>query len=112
MLDRGWHAWFADLVAWGEVLVGLSLIVGALVGVAAFFGALMNVSFMLDGTASTNPVLFSLSVALILAWRVAGLIRLDRWLLPVLGAHWSPGWLGRNSGRAGEARPGGQVPAG
>lgn len=78
MLDRGWHTWFADVVAWGELLVGVGLIAGALVGIAAFFGALMNVSFMLAGTASTNPVLVSLSIALILAWRVAGLIGLDR----------------------------------
>lgn len=98
MLDRGWHTWFADVVAWGELLVGVGLIAGALVGIAAFFGALMNVSFMLAGTAPTNPVLVSLSIALILAWRVAGLIGLDRWLLPALGAPWSPGWLGRGEG--------------
>ena len=88
MLDNDWYTWFAPLIVYGEILVGVGLIVGALVGFAAFFGALMNVSFMLAGTASTNPVLFGLSIAIILAWRVAGLIGLDRYLLPMLGVPW------------------------
>jgi thiosulfate dehydrogenase [quinone] large subunit len=88
MLDNGWYSWFAKLVAWGEVLVGLGLIVGALVGIAAFFGTLMNFSFMLAGSASTNPVLFGLGVFLVLAWKVAGYWGLDRWLLPALGTPW------------------------
>lgn len=93
MLDNGWYDWFAKLIAVGELLVGIGLALGALTAIAAFFGALMNMSFMLAGSASTNPVLFTLSILLILAWRVAGLIGLDRWLLPVLGAPWSPGRL-------------------
>lgn len=88
MLDHGWYTWFAKLVAWGEVLVGFGLIVGALVGIAAFFGTLMNFSFMLAGSASTNPVLFGLGVFLVLAWKVAGYWGLDRWLLPALGTPW------------------------
>ncbi|NTU84064.1 MAG: DoxX family membrane protein, partial [Chloroflexales bacterium] len=28
MLDRGWYTWFADLVMWGELLIGIALIVG------------------------------------------------------------------------------------
>ena len=93
MLDRNWYTWFADVVAYGELLIGIGPIVGGLTGVAAFFGALMNTSFMLAGSASTNPVLFTLSIAIILAWRVAGLIGVDRVLLPALGAPWSPGRL-------------------
>lgn len=89
MLDNGWYTWFAKLVAVGEVLIGLGLIVGALVGIAAFFGTLMNFSFMLAGTTSTNPVLFGLAVFLVLAWKVAGYWGLDRYLLPVLGTPWN-----------------------
>lgn len=91
MLDNGWHTWFAKLVAIGEVLIGLGLIVGALVGIAAFFGTLMNFSFMLAGTTSSNPVLFGLGVFLVLAWKVAGYWGLDRWLLATLGTPWSRG---------------------
>jgi thiosulfate dehydrogenase (quinone) large subunit len=85
------YVWFAKLIAVGEVLVGLGLLVGCLVGFAAFFGALMNFSYMLAGSASTNPVLFALAIALILGWKVAGYWGFDRVLLPVLGAPWSPG---------------------
>lgn len=91
MLDHEWYTWFAKLVAIGEVLVGASLIVGALVGIAAFVGTFVNFNFQLAGTASTNPVLFGLSVFLVLAWKVAGYWGLDRWLLPVLGTPWAPG---------------------
>ena len=93
MLRNEWYTWFAKLIAVGEVLIGLGLIVGALVGVAAFFGTVMNFNFQLAGSASTNPVLFGLSVFLILAWKVAGYWGLDRWLLPLLGTPWSPGRL-------------------
>ena len=76
-------AW-SNAIAIGEVLVGVGLIVGAVVGVAAFFGALMNFNFMLAGTVSINPPLFILSIFLILAWRVAGYWGVDRYLLPHL----------------------------
>lgn len=88
MLDNNWNTFFGPLIAWGEVLIGLGLLAGALVGIAAFFGTVMNVSFMLAGTASSNPVLFGISVFLVLAWKVAGFWGLDRWLLPVLGTPW------------------------
>lgn len=75
---------WSNAIAVGEVLVGVGLIVGAVVGVAAFFGALMNLNFMLAGTVSINPILFTLSIFLILAWRVAGYWGVDRYLLPRL----------------------------
>ena len=79
------------------MLVGIGLIVGGLVGIAAFFGALMNMSFMLAGSASTNPVLFFLAVFLMLGWQVAGYYGADRFILPILGAPWKPGKLIRRS---------------
>lgn len=91
MLTNEWYTWFAKLVAVGEVLVGIGLIVGALVGITALFGTLLNFNFQLAGTASTNPVLFGLGVFLILGWKVAGWWGLDRWLLPRLGTPWARG---------------------
>ena len=82
------HPWFAKLIVFGELAVGLGLIVGALVGVAAFFGALMNMSFLMAGTVSTNPVLFFAAILLILAWKNAGYLGIDRYLLPMLGTPW------------------------
>lgn len=91
MLENEWYTWFAKLIAIGEFAVGIALIIGAVVGLAAFFGTVMNFSFMLAGSASSNPVLFGLGVFLVLAWKVAGYFGVDRYLLPILGAPWSPG---------------------
>lgn len=91
LLDGGHYTWFAKLITAGELLVGLALILGAFTGIAAFFGGFMNWNFMMAGTASINPVLFTLSILLIAAWKTAGWWGLDRWLLPLLGTPWRPG---------------------
>jgi len=93
LLNGNHETWFAWVVMFGEVAIGVGLLVGALTGVAAFFGAFMNMSFLLAGSASTNPVMFTLAVGLMLAWRVAGYYGVDRWLLPRLGTPWRPGTL-------------------
>jgi len=82
---------FSFLVTWGEVAVGLGILLGALTGIAAGFGVLMNLNYLLAGTVSINPVLGALGLFLCFAWRVAGLVGLDRWLLPLLGLPWKPG---------------------
>jgi len=89
MLDSGAYVWFAKVVAFGELLIGIGLIVGAFVGIAAFFGALMNWNFIMAGAASTNAVLFTLAILLVLAWKVAGYYGLDYYLLPLFGTPWS-----------------------
>ncbi len=89
LIDNNAQGWFGWLVALGETAVGIGILVGALVGIASFFGATMNMSYMLAGSASTNPVLFGLTVGLMLGWRVAGYYGVDRYLLPVLGVPWS-----------------------
>ena len=48
----------------------------------------MNMSFLLAGSASVNPVLFTFAIGLMLGWKVAGYYGLDRWLLPMLGVPW------------------------
>lgn len=93
MIDHEWYTWFAKLIAIGEFLIGVALILGALVGIAAFLGTFMNFNFQLAGSASSNPVLFGLGVFLVLAWKTAGYIGVDRYLLPYLGAPWRPGKL-------------------
>lgn len=97
----GWYATFLEnvvipnavpfsyMVAWGEVFVGIGLILGLLTGIAAFFGATMNMSFLLAGTVSTNPIMFMIALFIIMAWKVAGWHGLDRWVLPKLGTPWS-----------------------
>ncbi len=73
---------FSYLVTFGEIFVGIALIVGFFVGVSAFFAALMNLNFLLAGAVSINPPMLITAVFLILAWRVAGWYGLDRWALP------------------------------
>ena len=79
------------VVAFGEVLVGLGLILGVFTGIAAFFGFFMNMNYLLAGSVSTNPILLFLSIFLIIAWKTAGWWGLDRWVLVDLGTPWSPG---------------------
>ncbi|HEX7472751.1 MAG TPA: DoxX family membrane protein, partial [Candidatus Limnocylindrales bacterium] len=88
LIDNHAQGWFAWLVTLGELAIGVGILVGALVGIAAFFGATMNMSFLLAGSASTNPVMFAFEIGLILAWRVAGYYGVDRYLLPRLGVPW------------------------
>lgn len=100
---QGWYAGFLEkfvlhhtpffsyAVTYGEILVGVALIAGCLTGIAAFFGAFMNMNYLFAGTVSINPLLFLLGLFLILAWRVAGFYGADYWLLPYLGTPWQPG---------------------
>jgi len=91
LLDSGSYVWFAKFVAVGETLVGIALIVGLFVGIAAFAGAFMNWSFVMAGTASTNGLLFAVAILLMLAWKTAGYYGLDRFVLPRLGTPWRTG---------------------
>ena len=88
LLNTESYTWFAPLIVYGEILIGIALIVGAFVGISAFAGAMLNWNFIMAGAASTNAVLFTLAVLLMLAWKVAGYIGLDYWLLPWLGTPW------------------------
>jgi thiosulfate dehydrogenase (quinone) large subunit len=93
MLDAQAYTWFAKVVSISELLVGTALILGAFTGLAAFVGGFLNWNFIMAGTASTNALLFAIATGLVLAWKVAGWIGLDRWLLPALGTPWRPGVL-------------------
>lgn len=84
---------FSYLVTYGEIIVGVSLMLGIATGIAAFFGSFMNMNYLLAGTVSINPIMFVGELLLILAWRTAGWLGLDRFLLPLLGTPWNPGKL-------------------
>jgi thiosulfate dehydrogenase [quinone] large subunit len=88
MIDTNSAGWFSYVIVFGELAVGLGLIVGAFVGLAAAGGLLLNLAFMLAGTTSTNPMLALLGVLLVLAWKNAGYIGLDYFMLPLLGTPW------------------------
>jgi thiosulfate dehydrogenase [quinone] large subunit len=88
LVDTNSAGWFSYVIVGGEIAVGIGLILGAFVGIAAFGGLLMNLAFLLAGTTSTNPVLAVLGIVLILAWKNAGYVGLDRYFLPLLGTPW------------------------
>ena len=72
------------IIPLGEVLVGLGLIVGVLTSFAAFFAIVMNMSFLIAGTVSTNPWMIALTFFLLVAGANAGRFGGDRWVLPYM----------------------------
>jgi len=88
LLDNGSYVWFAKVVAIGELVVGLALILGLFVGVTAFVGAFMNWNYIMAGSASRNGLYALAAMLLILAWKTAGYYGLDRWILPRIGMTW------------------------
>lgn len=89
LLDSQAYMWFAKLVSYGELLVGIALILGAFTGIAAFFGGLMNWNYMMVGPTSATPVFFVAALGLIMAWKIAGYLGLDYFLLPIIGRLWN-----------------------
>ncbi len=75
-------SFWSYLITYGEIIVGIALILGIFTGLAAFLGIFMNFNFLLAGTVSINPILFVLGFLLVMAWRVAGYIGLDYYILP------------------------------
>lgn len=102
---QAWYAWFLQhivlpnaatwgvVVSLGETLVGIALILGIFTGIAAFFGSFMDMSYLLAGSVSLNPILLTIALFLILAWKTAGWWGLDRWVLTSLGTPWRPGLI-------------------
>jgi len=88
LLSNQSYVWFGKLVAYGELLVGIALIIGAFTGIAAVFGGLMNWNYIMAGTASTNGLLFLCEVGLIVAWKVSGYVGADFFLLRWIGTPW------------------------
>jgi len=91
LIDTNAASWFTYVIMGAELAIALGLLLGCLTGWAAFFGFLMNMSFLLAGTTSTNPLLVILELLCLFGYSVAGYWGLDRWLLPAIGTPWSRG---------------------
>ncbi|SIS47032.1 DoxX family protein [Salimicrobium flavidum] len=93
---QGWWASFLETVAlpnaglftymvmWGELLVGIALILGLFTNFAALMGIVMNFAFLFSGTVSTNAQMVVLTVLILVAGYNAGKFGLDRWVIPFL----------------------------
>ncbi len=79
---------FNVVIPIGEILVGLGLIAGVLTSFAAFFAIVMNMSFLMAGTVSTNPWMIALTFFLLVAGANAGRFGGDRWVLPYIKHRW------------------------
>ncbi|MFS0821188.1 DoxX family membrane protein [Bacillus sp. 1P02SD] len=93
---QGWYAAFLEgfavpnielfnvLIPWGEFLVGLGLIVGFATIPALLAGAFMNLNFLLAGTTSTNPTLYTVAIILLFAGAATYYYGVDRFAVPYL----------------------------
>lgn len=96
---QGWYAAFLEgfalpnvelfnfLIAWGEVAVGLGLILGTFTTIALYAGVFMNLNFLLAGTTSTNPILFTVGIILLAMGTATYAWGVDRYMLPWLKAY-------------------------
>ena len=69
---------FSYTVAFGELLVGVSLILGLLTTIGLFCGVLMNMNYLFSGAVSINPLLLLLEAILLWAGPAAyywGIVR-------------------------------------
>jgi thiosulfate dehydrogenase [quinone] large subunit len=88
-------SWIAKFVALGELLIGVALILGLFTGVAAMAGLLLNLTYMFTGSAGVNSMYALAAVGLILAWRNAGALGLDRYALRAFSTRFHTGQLVR-----------------
>ncbi len=80
------------LIPWGEVLVGLGLLLGLFTTAAVVSGLLMNFLFVFGGTVSTNPAMIILGFIILAAGANAGKLGGDYYLLP-----WIKGTIFKNN---------------
>jgi len=73
-------SWIGKFVSLAELLIGVALLLGLLTGFAALAGLSLNVIYMFSGSAGVNPMYAILGLLLVLAWRNAGWIGLDRFV--------------------------------
>lgn len=75
---------FSTLVAYGEVLVGIGLILGVATIPALIAAAFMNLNFLLAGAVSTNPILYTAAIILLFTGSGAYYWGVDRYAMTYL----------------------------
>ncbi|GGN50984.1 MULTISPECIES: DoxX family protein [Oceanobacillus] len=98
---QAWYATFVEgfaipnvgliniLIPWGELLVGIGLILGAATIPALIAGAFMNLNFLLAGTLSTNPILYTLAIVLLFTGAASYYYGVDRFIAPYIKARFN-----------------------
>jgi thiosulfate dehydrogenase (quinone) large subunit len=93
LIDSNASVVFGKLVSVGELLIGIALIAGVFVGTAAFFGGLLNMSFLLAGSLSAGPAMLAIEILLMVAWKIAGHLGGNFFIHKYFGTFWQPGPL-------------------
>ena len=75
---------FANMVAIGETLVGVALILGVFTKFSAAMGATMNLAFLAAGVSSSNPQMLVFQVAMVFGGAGVAYYGLDHFVLPYL----------------------------
>jgi thiosulfate dehydrogenase (quinone) large subunit len=100
-------SWIAKLISLGELAIGIALILGLFTGLAALGGLTLNMVYMFTGSAGVNPAYMILEVPLILAWRNAGYLGLDRY---AFNSAWLRSHFSRFADRSGHRRAAAPLP--
>lgn len=72
----------SSLISFGELLIGIALIVRGLTTFAAVMGMILNFSYLLAGTVSTNPNMIIFEIFLMVTGFNTGFYGLDYWITP------------------------------
>jgi thiosulfate dehydrogenase [quinone] large subunit len=87
-----WYGWLINhvflpnatalsyIVTYGEIIIGITLIIGLWTRLSAFFGIFMNFNYLFAGTVSSNPWLLLLQLLIIGSHKTAGWIGVDRYI--------------------------------
>ena len=70
------------MVTISELVIGAGLLLGCLTGIAAAGGVALNILYITGGSAGPNGIFILVGVLLVAAWRVAGYLGVDYFLLP------------------------------
>lgn len=76
--------WYNFLVQYGEIAIGLGLLLGTLTTAANFFGLALNFIYLLSGSISMNPLLLFCEILILMAGKQRFTIGFDYWLMPYL----------------------------
>jgi thiosulfate dehydrogenase (quinone) large subunit len=75
------YVWLTPLIAWGEILIGLSWMTGCLVWISAWCSLILTLHLGFADSVRTNILFAAASIILIYEWLWAGFYGLDRYVL-------------------------------
>ncbi len=84
------EGWYSMMVAYGELAVGVLLVLGLFTKWAAFLGAMMNLNYIFAGSTSANGYMLFLETALVFGGLGVAYYGIDRFVMPYLQHFFAP----------------------